>query len=304
MTTEELLAKAAAGSSFNATSPSIVRPSKAGQTLAALVLSQLVLPKLPQPESTSTPEQQLASTMSITTGFIFEVAAIPVLMKYAPNYTLIEQPELKWKHFSGRADYLLVSPDKSHVVVVDCKAFGVSTKREILERKLTTGWGYPTQLAIYGMGVCEQYPEADVELLWCCLCVPTRKVFFIQQEPAVTTKLAAAAEARVNQYINIRTMLDAGNYVMAAKALVNATYDEQLPQKGTFFGNSCASCPFHYSPYADIFYPSVDSTGNSVEQGYPLAGEELQRLLEQLMRDAYKGTNATSYQDYLTALVN
>ena len=162
MSLASLFTKAALGSGFNATSSSYIRPSKAGQPAVALALQQLVFSKLPQPTEEASTLSQLLTNMSIGTGFLFEAAALPYLASLYPGYEVVEQPELKWNSFCGRADYMLVSPDLSHVVVVDCKAFGVGTAREINERKLAPGWGYPTQLAIYGMGASEQIGRAHV----------------------------------------------------------------------------------------------------------------------------------------------
>ena len=294
---QAILSKAAEGSTTNATSASLVRPSKAGQPLLALALDNLILSKLPQPTATSTARASLASTMSIATGFVFEAAALPVLQETYPGYTVQEQPLLKWGVFSGRADYLLVSPDSTHVVVVDCKAFGVGSKREILERKLSLNWGYPTQLAIYGMGASELYPLADVEPLWMCYCVPTRKLFYINQAPQVTIELANAAATRTVDYLRVQRLLETGEFEQAASLLTNASLSEQLPQKGFYYGNSCAAAPFHYSPYVSLFYPETPDS-----EGEPLLGDELHKLLERLMRDAYTGTNKEAYESYLASV--
>lgn len=299
MNIQNILSKAAEGCTTNATSPSLIRPSKAGQPLAALVLENLVFSKLPQPSYTKSAKEELASVMSIAIGFVFEAAARQVLEETYPGYSVVEQPTLKWDVFVGKADYMLVSPDETHVVVVDCKAFGVASKREIFERKLTLGWGYPTQLAIYGMGASELYPNADIEPLWLCWCVPSRKMFFINQAPQVTIELAEAAKARTVDYLIVERLLEAGEYEQAAAYTANASVEEQLPNKGFFYNNVCATAPIHYSPYAALFYPETPADSDS-EPGEAITGDAFVKLLTTVMHDAYTGANHEAYIDYLT----
>jgi hypothetical protein len=293
---QSLLSKAANGSGFNATSPSYIRPSKAGQPAVALALTHLVFSKLPQPNDHPTPLNQLLTNMSIGTGFLFEAAALPYLCHLYPDYGIEEQPLFEWESFSGRADYMLVSPDGTHVVVVDCKAFGIGTLREINERKLAPGWGYPTQLAIYGMGASNLYPQADIELMWCCFASATRKVFNVNLAPNRVVDLATSAQLRVVFVQTVDELAKAGKFAEAAHLLSSAPYTEQLPNKGNFYGNLCASSPFHYTPYADLFYPAEDP------DGLPLAGEDLHRLAEAMLRHAYTGTNQPDYQSYVASL--
>jgi hypothetical protein len=78
---------------------------------------------------------------------------------------------------------------------------------------------------------------------------------------------------------------------------MQAPASEQLLPKSFMYGNLCAATSFHYSPYASLFYFDQETEG--IEDGYPVFDSALSSLLNQLFKDAYEGTNHTSYEEYL-----
>jgi hypothetical protein len=278
-----------------------IRPSKSGYTLLSLVLEQLVLPKLPQPATTSgkraTPAAKLASAMSIGTGYLFEKELVPYLQTLYPTYTLVEQPKLEWQAFRGTADYLLVDLERKHAFVVDAKAFRASTLREIKDRKLTDNWSYPTQLALYHMAAQEQLgKDVQVDSFWYIWSVPSAKLFVVEQPFNVSEKLAKKAQRRLDLYAAVSEALAQGDFKKASE-IACAQPSECLLPKGLFFGNLCASTRFHYNAYCDLFYPEAEEEDN---EGLPLEGEQLRLLVERLMRDSCEpNADLTYYRDYL-----
>ena len=301
MNLKQVLSKAAEGCESTSQSCSVIRPSKAGYSLLTAVLTQLVLPKLPQPVSGSgkkSLESKLRTTMSIGIGFLFEAAMRETLEADYPGYTVVEQPELKWKSFVGHADYMMVAPDLSEVIVVDAKAFDAPTLRDIKERKLNDNWGYPTQLAVYAMGVQEQFPDAKVVSAWYVWSVPNKKLFRVYQDFKLCQQLANVAQDRVEVYSQVKELLEKQDFRAAAELACTAVDLVALPNKSYFYGNLTASTAFHYNAYSELFYPMCGSD----EDGYPLAGEELISLVEKLMRDAYEGNLTEEYSNYLASV--
>jgi hypothetical protein len=276
-----MFAAAASGCiSTSTNSASVVRPSKAGTVLLALVLDHIT-PLLELPPSTRKPQEspelkQLKTNMACGLGFLYEQAVYPVLEAKFPGWRILEQPKLSWGSFHGTADYVLVSPDQTKVEVIDCKSLGVSTLRELNASKLTDNWGYRTQLSIYTEAVKLLYPLATVTASWYIWAVLARKQFVVHLAPAEVPFLAEAAENRVQDFKQVLALFEQQRFAEAAE-LANA---EPLLPKETFYGNYAASCGFHYSPLASRFF-------HEDNDGLPLDHDESVKVTEGLLKAAF-----------------
>jgi PD-(D/E)XK nuclease superfamily len=294
-----IMQEAATGSDSTSTSTSIIRPSKAGAPLLVHVVEDAWKTLEGRPEFTDlkrkpakAPKRNtlaaLKSNMSTAIGYLFEAAVRDLIEEDFPDYTIESQPKLSWGSFHGTADYKLVSDDGSHVVIIDCKAFGVATLREVNSNKLTDNWGYRTQLALYRQAVAAQHPEAEVSAWWYVWCVPARNLFCVELKQEEARVLANAAERRAQDFVQIQCLL-LNNHIDEAVAL--ATRECLLP-KDVFYGNYCAATGFHYHPLAPLFYPEDND-------GCPIADEALSSVVKGLLVKAQEAktsplTNASA----------
>lgn len=296
---KEALVRAAAGAESTATSVSIVRPSVAGTPLLPLVLDQLVLPKLPQPTTTQSSLVSLSSAMSIGCGFLFESLLTTHLRNTYEGWELQEQVSLNWGSFVGTADVVLLNHELQQAIVIDAKCVRADNNTDIKKRKLSSAWNYPTQLAIYWAAVAAKYPDYKVESQWAVWNLTKGKLSFFAQTAEDSERLANEADNRANRYLFVKGLLEGGSYAEAA-AVVCSDVREGIPPKAFFYGNLGKACKFHYSPYADLFFPPAEDDED--DEGLPIVGEQLTKLVEALMRDAYSGSNLPTYTEYLTTL--
>jgi hypothetical protein len=296
-----IMTEAAAGSDSTSTSSSIIRPSKAGAPLLVHVLENAWKRLETKPEfaaavptsvqSTKAKRsslQVLRSNMSTGIGYLFEAAVLDLIAEDFPSYTIESQPKLSWGSFHGTADYKLVSDDGSHVVIIDCKAFGVATLREVKSNKLTDNWGYRTQLSIYQQAVAAQHPDAEVSAWWYVWCVPARNLFCIELKQDEAKVLAEAAERRARDLVRV---LEFVNDNCFDEAVALATRECLLP-KDVFYGNLCAGTSFHYHPLAPLFYPEDN-------EGCPIADEALSSVVKGLL---VKAKEARDTKDALDSI--
>jgi hypothetical protein len=277
----DMFAAAASGCiSTSTNTASIVRPSKAGTVLLALVLDHITplleLPPISRKTQDSPELKQMKTNMACGLGFLYEQAVYPVLQAKFSGWSIIEQPKLSWGSFHGTADYVLVSPDQTKVVVVDCKSLGVATLRELNSSKLTDNWGYRTQLSIYAEAVKLLYPLATVTASWYIWAVLARKQFVVHLAPDEVPLLAEAAENRVQDFKQVLSLFEQQRFAEAAE-LANS---EPLLPKESYYGNFAAACGFHYSPLAHLFF-------HEESEGLPIDHDESVRVTQKLLQLAF-----------------
>lgn len=292
-TVKQALTEAAGGSESTATSTSIIRPSKAGAPLLVHVVEALSR-RLPQPPPGSGKKDQirhLGSIMSTGNGYLFENAVEDIIVADHPGHSLIKQPALEFGSFVGTADYLLLADDRQSAVVIDCKAFGCDTLREINERKLNANWGYRTQLAIYTAAVRQTHGVDIVRGMWYAWSSTKRKLFKVELPAKEANALAYAAVTRVDRFQQVMELAQAGAYHVAATLACS----EPLVPKDYFYGNLCASTGFHYHPLSLLFYPDDND-------GYPLEPSECVPLVEAIIRAAFTGSHSQDFQQFVDEL--
>lgn len=295
---QRLLEKASYASIYTSASDHPITPSRAGYPLLTQVLELLVLPNLPQPTSKPELANDISKQMSIAMGYVFEQTLPPLLSAHFPDATVIvEQPPLSYQGFVGTGDFIVLSKEKA--VVIDAKCMNVKSRRDAVERKFTRdNWSYPTQLALYAMAASELYPSHDISAHWYFYSIPLRKVFNVELKAPDIVKLANAAVERRDTFDKVCTLLYAGNYSEAA-ALACSNPSELILPKDYLYGNLCGCTPFHYNPYAELFFYEVDDEGD--HDGFPLEQELLQKVVTKLMQDSQSGTSL-AYADYINEI--
>jgi hypothetical protein len=237
--------------------------------------------------------------MSIAMGYVFEQTLPPRLEKDFSPRVLVEQPALQWKDFVGTADFIAV--DKEKAVVIDAKCMNVKSLRDAKERKFNgDNWSYPTQLAIYSMAASELYPSHSISAWWYVYSIPMRKVIRLELQQSAIISLANAADKRFQKLQQVEQALRSLDF-KAAASLATSDVSELIIPKAYMYGNLCAATPFHYNPYAELFFYEFEDEGDN--DGYPLEQSLLTVVVEKLMKDAYSGV-ATDYQSYIKEVYN
>lgn len=266
--THELLEQAATDAKeayeYNLNLKPHMRMSRAGYPLVSLLLEDFVIPMLPRiapPYKTERQQTQydISRTMAQSTGYLFEQ-----VIKQQLEKTLIVKPQylVSVASMKGSCDMITIDKEKNLVSVVECKALKYSTKQEATTKALCNdgATSYTSQLALYKEGIRYAFPDYRVEaywMLWCKASASFFKVPFLFSSEDIVNVI----ESKVRSYNQFKAYFEARDL----SNCVDYLRFDTLPLKEPFFSSFSASCPFHFSPWSNVFldkegYPFLDST--------------------------------------------
>lgn len=300
---QRILQRAADNSSYVKRGNIVITPSRAGIPLLTQVLELLVLPKLPQP--TNHGALSFNSKMSIAQGFIYESALYEELVKEYGEENVDYQEHVTYGEFQGTADFIVNTGEK--LLVIDAKAVNVSTKRELIDRKIgTDNWSYRTQLALYVMAVADSL-ESDypVEGMWYCWSPGAKKQWKVKISDGECIELANKANQRLETFKLIQQELSGANGdevdFEAAVDLATSNMLELILPKDFYFGRPSPSTGFHFNPYAELFFYDIKADDEEEDDGFPIERDLIKIVTQKLMMDAYQGVDKP-YDEYIAEL--
>jgi len=295
---QTILERAAKECVYTKRGDNLISPSRAGQLLLTQVLELLVLPKLPQPKSSE--RLPFNSVMSIAQGYVYESALYDELCEKYGESNVEYQVPATYGELQGTADFVVTTEDE--IIVIDAKAVNVSTKRELLERKIgTDNWSYRTQLAIYVRAFQAKESNKKVRGEWYCWSPGVKKQWIVKLPDNEVVERVDAALWRVGEFYKIKALMEQGDNMVEAAALACQDARELILPKDFYFGRPCASKAFDYNPYAELFYYDVSADDDEEDDGFPIEKALLELVTFNLMVDGRDGT-MLQYKEYLAEL--
>lgn len=263
-----------------------MRMSRAGLPLLQLALEDFIFPRLPklatEEENTGSLSRTQAQrkhkrTMALSLGFLYEKVVGAYLADEHPGFEVWAQQKLEYEGITGTCDYLLLDNENKRAIVIECKALDVDTLKEAKENKLLVdNWGYLSQLCLYGAAVQQKYPEYDIELQWRVWAKKASKSFVYKYTDGWETVVDTAVN-RSSAYNIFKRYWSDGN-VNACVNLLFA-FTDPLPLRQFYYGQLCASCGLHFSPWANAL---LDADGQLLP--------EIESVLRRMLHHCFNPT--------------
>ncbi len=253
-------ADVAAASEYNKDRKPSLRPSRAGLPLLVLFLEDIVTPLLGLSTEPRYKQDPFASTMRLSTGYLFEQCVGQYLRQQYPDNEILGQVALDTIVGPGTCDFLNINTNEKRIQVVECKALKASSVSEVTYNKLTDNWGYLTQLNVYIHAAMEKYPEYAVDGVWYVWMKQPEK--HTQKKLKFDLRLHNRTLQKREHYAILKEKFTEGNLKEAVEYVLD--YSEDVPQREYGDGYYKGTCSFHYHPCSDFILKNDGSLVDNV----------------------------------------